>query len=103
MSTAVPLEASLSEEHAASLRQMEIDLRRAGIPASKVASSLHWYAQALKNASAASWRAFYRELYHAVLEATTPAPALVAILNDDLGVRLFDEAARARIRNSFAE
>ena len=97
------VERTHNEDHLAALYNMEWELYLAQIPARRANATLQWYARALTTATAAAWRAFYRELYRAMLDAAAAAPRLMAVLDDDLGVRLFDEEARARIRKRLAE
>lgn len=101
--TAELVERTHNEDHLAAFYDMEWELHNAGIRAQRANATLRWYARALKTAKAAAWRAFYRELYRAMLDATAASPRLMAVLDDDLGVRLFNEEARTRIRHRHAE
>ena len=75
---------------------LRIDLRRSGVDLHAREQTCSAYAQALTDCSSRCWEHFYRTLYHALQAAQVPAgfeeaaQSLLSILEDDLGVQLFD-------------
>lgn len=98
-------------EYVEALSRLNDQLSQAGVPASTARTTLVAYVAALQHRTETAWRTFYLSIYERLHElAERPLPfvghaalPLIALVDDDFGVRLFGAGERKRIRHRLVE
>lgn len=86
------------------VQALRIDLHGCAVNAQRAQQTCGAYACALSERSIERWESFYYRLFDALHEAPTPpaaresAESLLRILEDDLGVQLFEARALEQLR-----